>query len=65
MAQEDGPRWLSIISHPTCNYGMIAKYIYNSNEVNQGRLKKYRIRKSQCSLSRIGSRLEKALPAVS
>ena len=46
MAQEDGPRLLSIISHPTCNRGMIAKYIYNSNEANQGRLKKYRIRKS-------------------
>ena len=46
MAQEDGPRWLSIISHPTCNRGMTAKYIYNSNDVNQGRLKKYRIRKS-------------------
>ena len=46
MAQEDGPRWLFIISHPTCNRGMIAKYIYNSNDVNQGRLKKYRIRKS-------------------
>ena len=45
MAQEDGPRWLSIISHPTCNRGM-NKYIYNSNDVNQGRLKKYRIRKS-------------------
>ena len=33
------------------------------DDVNQGRLKKYRIGKSQCSLSR--SRLEKALSAVS
>ena len=42
---------------------MIAKYIYNSNDVNKQKLKKNRIRKSQCSHSR--GRLEKALSALS